>query len=143
MANLGMHPCQLIVLGKMHLPCTLARPSSLSSNSRTFPDRGFRQSTLLFQITCRTISIAVNPHTKRKRMERQRIKVQPSCVDLRMTRQAHTRRKAEIPSVNIGFAKSHCQKRVRLASIVGNHSKLNRRQRAAQNCWNACHACHA
>jgi hypothetical protein len=88
----------------------------------------------IVQATCKTMSIAANPSTKRKIMRRTRANVQPSCVDLRMTRQAHKRRTAETPNVIIGLAKSHCQKSIRLASITGNHSELNRCQRSAKNC---------
>jgi hypothetical protein len=86
------------------------------------------------QTTCKTANIAPKPNPKRTKTSRARPKFQPSSVDLRMTRQAQRRKSAEIPKVIIGLANSHRQKSVRLVSIAGNHSELNRRQRSPKNC---------
>jgi Resolvase, N terminal domain len=85
------------------------------------------------QATCTTINIPVNPSRKRKIARMTRRKVQPSWVDLRMTRQADKRRTTESTNVSIGLAESHCQKSTRSASITGNHPESNRCQRSAKN----------
>ena len=82
----------------------------------------------------KTMAIPAIPNAKRSNIRKTRAKFQPSCVDLRMTRQAQNKRTAENPNVATGLARTHPQKSISLASITGRQSKLKWCQRSAKNC---------